>query len=245
MKRKVVLTMMIAVLALGACGAQEGSSGIESSMAGVESQNQEEGIHQAEASGQVESPTDKSDSAEVSMEALENHAVTPATDFEYSLDGDGIMITKYLGTDEIVVLPEEIDGKKVVSIQGNTAFAYESPVKAIRLSDSVENIECAFMENQNLEYVICGSGLKVLGSNAFCGCRSLKEVRLNEGLEEIEGNAFNCCDSMQELYIPETVNEVDYIAMIVTDPNFVFKGKVGSKAEELATTWNCVFEAVE
>jgi len=53
---------------------------------------------------------------------VKNAPVTDASKFEYEEVEGGISITDYTGDDEIVVIPEIIDGQKVVEI-GSSAFA--------------------------------------------------------------------------------------------------------------------------
>ena len=48
------------------------------------------------------------------MDDLMSHDETPAEDFEFNDSTDNIIIEKYVGKDPIVVIPDEIDGKKVV-----------------------------------------------------------------------------------------------------------------------------------
>lgn len=56
------------------------------------------------------------DSAEITVDDVRNHAETPASDFEYIDNGDSVSIKAYNGSDPIVVIPEQIDGKDVISI---------------------------------------------------------------------------------------------------------------------------------
>ena len=54
----------------------------------------------------------------ITEEILRNHEETPVLDFEYarSIDYEGILIQSYNGDNEIVVIPEEIDGLPVETI---------------------------------------------------------------------------------------------------------------------------------
>ena len=42
--------------------------------------------------------------------------VAPASDFEYSVNDNGVSIDRYLGSDTVIVIPAEIDGIKVTGI---------------------------------------------------------------------------------------------------------------------------------
>ena len=49
----------------------------------------------------------------ITEEMLRNHAVAPAEDFTYDVEDDGIKIRSYTGSDTVVVIPEEIEGKQI------------------------------------------------------------------------------------------------------------------------------------
>ena len=54
---------------------------------------------------------------EITMDDLMSHDETLAEDFEFNDGADEIVIQKYVGKDPIVVIPDEIDGKKVVGFE--------------------------------------------------------------------------------------------------------------------------------
>ena len=109
------------------------------------------------------------------MEALANHPVAPAEDFEVMMHNNGVAIYGYKGKEEMVVIPEEIDGEKVVAIIGK-AFGEGSGVKAVKITDTVYVLAEAFTDNEELQYVILGSGLKEVDMCAFQNCTSLIRV---------------------------------------------------------------------
>lgn len=64
----------------------------------------------------------------------DNHSVTPAENyiFEKDQNSDGLALCGYVGKEKIVILPEEVNGIKVVSIT-NKAFGANSGVRAIKI----------------------------------------------------------------------------------------------------------------
>lgn len=60
-------------------------------------------------------------------------------DFEYSVSGDTAEITKYKGSASALVIPSEIDGKKVTGI-GRMAFASCTTLTDVTIPDSVTSI---------------------------------------------------------------------------------------------------------
>lgn len=182
---------------------------------------------------------------EALIKALENQAVAPAEDFEFVEDeiSDGLSLCGYKGPEEIVVIPEEVNGKKVVSIT-NKAFGKDSGVKAVKIPDSVERISAGFQGNEELEHIIWGNGLKEIGEYSFFGCHALERIELNEGLERLEYNAFADMDNLTYLYVPDTV-EIVSVGIHIFNDDFVMAGKAGSKAEEYAKLLRYTFETVE
>ncbi|MDD6489638.1 MAG: leucine-rich repeat domain-containing protein [Clostridia bacterium] len=65
---------------------------------------------------------------------------SPASDFHYVSNSDGgITITGYKGRDTDIVIPSEIDGKKVISI-GDGAFGFCKSLISITIPDSIKSI---------------------------------------------------------------------------------------------------------
>lgn len=73
------------------------------------------------------------------VRATENETLT-SSNWEYVVNGENVYIMKYTGTEEDVVVPAVIDGKKVVSI-GEDTFTDCKTLKNITLSENIKNIE--------------------------------------------------------------------------------------------------------
>ena len=106
--------------------------------------------------------------------------------FEYEINDDGtVIIVGYLGYEENkteISIPNEIDGKSVISI-GDGAFGGYSNLKEINIPKSVTSI----------------------GDDAFNGCSSLKEIKIPESVTSIGQSAFSYCSSLCEIEIPKGV----------------------------------------
>ena len=188
----------------------------------------------------------KGTETQILIYTLENHSVTPADNFIFEKDqsSDGLVLCGYIGKEKIVVIPQEVNGKKVVSIT-NKAFGANSGVKAIKIADSVEGIYEGFRGNKELEYIYFGSGLKIIGEYSFYGCHALKHVELNKGLKRLEFDAFADMDQLTYIYVPDTVTEIVGPAIHIFNKDFVIGGKAGSKAEEYAKLFRYPFEVTE
>lgn len=104
-------------------------------------------------------------------------------EYSYIVLQDGtVEITKYSGTDTVVTIPTEIEGKKV------TAISYE-----------------VFAYRQNITEINLPKNLKVIKAYAFTYCSNLKEIVIPEGVEEIQGSAFYGCWKLEEVSIPKSI----------------------------------------
>lgn len=165
---------------------------------------------------------------EITMDDLMSHDETPAEDFEFNDSTDNIIIEKYVGKDPIVVIPDEIDGKKVIGF----SFMNDKNIVAVRIGDNITEIDQnAFGNAENLKYLVLGKSVKSIDGYNFYGT-NLKELILNDGLERIGEDELNVVDppldnSGMDLKIPESVTELH-----VSDFNLI--GKPGSYAEQYA-----------
>ena len=188
---------------------------------------------QKDTSNDSKSDNDKKDTKyktadEITMDDLMSHDETPAEDFELIDNSDEIVIEKYVGKDPIVVIPDEIDGKKVVGFR----FMNDKNIVAVRIGDNITEIDQnAFGNAENLKYLVLGKSVKSIDGYNFYGT-NLKELILNDGLERIGEDELNVVDppldnSGMDLKIPESVTELH-----VSDFNLI--GKPGSYAEQYA-----------
>lgn len=156
----------------------------------------------------------------IGISSVEVHAEDVDTDvsnFKWTENSDGTLtVTGYTGTDETVVIPSEIDGKKVKSV-GEYAFNNCKTIKSLAISEGVTCVDGsnagngAFSGCKNLQSVFLPSTLKIIGANAFNGCNNLKEINFPEGLTSIGERAFNSCGRLQNILLPKSIiNISDY-----------------------------------
>lgn len=234
MKKRLLILGMIFTMVVSSAGC--GSSSSDNS--GKADQSKQ--TANVQDSQKDTSSSDKSDNKndtsyksadEITMDDLMSHDETPAEDFEFNDSTDNIIIEKYVGKDPIVVIPDEIDGKKVVGF--HDTFTNDKNIIAVRIGDNITEIDrYAFGNAENLKYLVLGESVKSIDGGNFFGT-NLKELILNDGLERIGEDEFTYIvdppldNSGMDLKIPESVTELH-----VSDFNLI--GKPGSYAEQYA-----------
>ncbi len=157
--------------------------------------------------------------------AFKSYSENSASDFEFSDTEGGVIIDKYIGSVDIVVIPEIIEGKSVVSLS-ETSFS-DSTVRAVYVPDSVKVIKKgAFEGTKNISTlripfigdgegdnnggVIFGSddyvsnGLKIPGS--------LKMLIIGEGEREVYSNSLSYFKSLEAVILPDSVQKIGQFA---------------------------------
>lgn len=219
MKKIIALLLVILIaFAVTACGADSDTS-----------------ISDIDKNSSVDTGNEKKKSSgALTVKDVMSAPVSAESDFTGCKDDEGNGgISLYSGTDEVVVVPETIDGETITFVR-QYCFSNRTTDKAIRFPDTIEYFEdCACALNENIEIVIMGKGTKSIGEGAFLQCKSLKEVVLNEGLESIDTLAFVNCDSLKSIHIPESVTTIEYGAF-PSDLEFTIFGKAGSFLEQYA-----------
>ena len=127
--------------------------------------------------------------------------------FTVNEDGNTVTITKWLGSDSDVTVPETLDGKTVTVI-GTWAFAQIESITKVTLPDTVTEIgDSAFNGCTALTDVVLQAGLKTIGSTAFGSC-GITEITIPDGVESIGGNAFSSCAQLADVTIPASVTTI-------------------------------------
>ncbi len=130
----------------------------------------------------------------------------PESDFEfYASTGS---ITKYLGSESNVEIPESIEGHKVLRI-GESAFSECKNLTGVTISGSVTSIgDYAFEFCENLTEINIVSDVTNIGDWAFDECTSLTEISIPSSVSSIGEGAFAGCTSLAEISIPSSVTSI-------------------------------------
>ena len=135
--------------------------------------------------------------------------------------------------EETVVIPDEIDGRKVTMLAG--AMAYSGITNIILPETLTYILPNAFANCENLKKLEINcpeaviedgafylSGIqsititaKVIGERVFADCTQLETVTLNR-VEEIDAYAFEGCTALSEIKLPETLMVIGQMAFCKT-----------------------------
>lgn len=119
-------------------------------------------------------------------------------------------ITKYNGTDETVVIPSEIDGKKIKRIASHI-LNDENNVRHLIISNGIKEIDfCAFAMCKNLEEVILPEGITHIGMGAFSGCENIINIDIPDSVKTIDREAFAGCIKLSNIKLPYGINSIEY-----------------------------------
>ena len=114
--------------------------------------------------------------------------------FTYTENGSEITITGYTGDKTELVIPGEIDGKKVTDI-GTHAFYKYSSLTSVIIPEGVTNIgDCAFLGCSGLTSVTIPESVTSIKGRAFCECSGLTGITIPAGVTRIEETAFEGCE---------------------------------------------------
>lgn len=117
-------------------------------------------------------------------------------------------ITKYVGANNNLVIPSQIDGVPVTSIN-NGAFTNNKNIVSVTLPSTVVTIdERAFCGCDKLESVTIPEGVKIIGEGAFEDCISLKSVKIPSTAGMIYDSAFKGCKSLMTVTLVEGCTSV-------------------------------------
>ena len=161
------------------------------------------------ASALPENALTESASVTASAQGEEGGEAIVEGDFEIRLMTDNkAAVTRYLGSDTNVTIPETIAGYTVTMIDDG-AFGGFDTLQSVTLPDSVINIaHDAFSFCENLASVTLSSELQSIDRNAFSDCPKLTSIALPGKLESIGSEAF-MRTGLTSVSLPDSVTFMD------------------------------------
>lgn len=159
-----------------------------------------------------------------------------SAEYSYSIDNSSktVTLTKYIGKDSSVRIPDEINGCKVVSI-ADDCFA-SNGLKSLWVSANITEIGVgAFKNCTALETVwFLGRGEVTIGRSAFSGCTALRSIYLSLGTTEIGAYCFENCTSLKEITFTKNVQKFGDMPFRGIEESLTIKCPNGSVAYQTA-----------
>lgn len=125
----------------------------------------------------------------------------PASDFEYTINDNSIIIIKYIGKSETVIIPNMIENKNVTAI-GDSAFAMCKSLTNLIIPNSVTVIDTMAVYGCNsLTELTIPDSVTTIGECAFLGCTSLTTVTIPDSVSTIDVGAFMGCSSLTAINV--------------------------------------------
>ena len=117
-------------------------------------------------------------------------------------------ITKYTGSQRVVMIPDTIGDITVTGI-GENVFKNNARMVTVSIPDTVTYIgSSAFEGCTNLVGVTIPDGVTNVNSYTFYKCSNLKDVSFGENVTIIGNSAFSNCGSLESIEIPDSVTEI-------------------------------------
>ncbi len=125
------------------------------------------------------------------------------SDASYGIDAT---ITGYIGSDEVVEIPSNMNGHPVTSIGGEAFLG--SDVKSVIIPNGVTSIGISAFEGcLSLESITIPTTVEYIGKAAFKDC-GLKSITIPNGITSIEYETFQGCSNLESIVIPNSVTTI-------------------------------------
>lgn len=161
-------------------------------------------------------------------------------EWAYELDKNDNVINLYCATKTKigkVEIPSTIDGKKVISLQGedypnlsgyNSVLNNCKAVSEVIIPDTITEIpDGAFYNCVGLKSITIPNTIVSIGYKAFEGCVGLNTITMPNSLTSIGSNAFNGCSGLKSVVLSDNLIEIKSNA---------FEGCTGIKEINLPST---------
>ena len=128
--------------------------------------------------------------------------------YEYEINDGCVTITKYVGTDSKVVIPDTLDGEPVRYLD-EKIFYGRADITSVVIPEGVTEIPAfAFYKCSGLTSVTIPEGVVSIGVHAFEECTSLTEVVLPDSVTKLDDFAFNKCSNLRSIHLPDSVESI-------------------------------------
>ncbi len=127
-------------------------------------------------------------------------------DFLFEKENGNYKLRAYLGTEETVTFPTDINGQQYEIYKFRGAKNVVIPEGATSIGDE------AFSGNGLLMSIVIPDSVTSIGNEAFRTCNSLTSIVIPDSVASIGDSAFYACNSLPNIVIPESVANIGHWA---------------------------------
>lgn len=170
---------------------------------------------------------------ELTLEDVLAAPETDASQFDWRTTDNGVYLRSCSSEDDIIVIPEEVDGQPVLGIDANGLNFLDC--HAVVLPDSMKSLEYACIGVlENMEILVYGSGLEDGLAMPSGDMPALKIVYVREGAKHVPDCMVMNATELEKVYLPKSLEDFGdtYLIFNCGDPTFIVEP--GSAAEQYA-----------
>lgn len=131
-------------------------------------------------------------------------------DYDYSERYNSeLVITSYNGNEADIVLPETLNGKRVIGIDYR-AFKYNDVIRSVTIPESYSFLHIGAFQFSTVREINIPHKIKELNNDVFKGCECLEKVEFSGDVSNlnITGHPFVGCHALKEIVFPKDCQKV-------------------------------------
>lgn len=182
------------------------------------------------------------------MELAQVEYPTSNEDWEYTIYNDYmgfydkfVVITKYKGKETDIVIPKELDGYPVLSIETLTIRTEDVVINSVETQSGLLCIGNSAFYSSDIKNIVISDTVQYIDSGAFNFCYELNEIEFPSSVKYIDMNAIDCCNNLTKVIIPSTVETIEGF-LNYRSPDLVIFGESGSETARWCAENNVKFE---
>ena len=162
----------------------------------------------------------------------EDEAMTFSSDeYEYTVDENGYAtLTKYVGVDTDVAVPDSIDGHIVTGLGDSVFYVQQTEIRSIQLSRDIRDLGAYVFLSDTLQNITVDPENNYFTSidgvlyskdeseiSAYPIGRTADEYMIQDGVTTIGSYAFYAGRNLKKVDIPDTVTDIEKFAFIMCE----------------------------